>query len=185
MAASCSRGREILLRLDLGRGAAITTRCKHRRRAASSACRWTQLDEFRRAGRAARRAHRRPARAPGLRHPRRRRTGATSTRSSRAWPKHRQRRVARHRRRPAVPARRTRRRSISARSADGAGRGQGRVSALRVVARAGPLPRRRRRRAADARDAGQAQGRRALRRHRRRHELADPPGAVRGLARDR
>ena len=55
----------------------------------------------------------------------------------------------------------------------------------RAAVRAGPLPRRRRRRAADARHLPQARREPRLRDRRRRDERPDPPGALRRLARGR
>ena len=63
-------------------------------------------------------------------------------------------------------------------------RAQGRASEAGAVDRAGPLSRCGSRRAAGAGHAAQGQGRSALRRRRDRHELADPPGAVRRASRD-
>src|SRR5690606_1875859 len=89
----------------------------------------------------------------------------------------------RHRRRPARPLPRGRRALRPRRLGRGPGRGQGRVSRVPAGDRAGPLPGRRIRRAAAHRHPGGGEGRDPARRCRRRHERADAPDAVRGLAR--
>ena len=183
--ASCSRGQAIHLRIDLGSGAATTTRYAPAASASKFGLALDQLDAFR----ALAREH--GARITGLHaHLGCGILDAAHWRSVYAQLASLAEgfgsdRNARYRRRPrrALAPGRSRARSRGARRRPR--RSEARLSAVRAMDGAGSLPRRRCRRAARARDADQAQGQRPLRRHRRRHEFADPSGTVRGLARDR
>src|SRR3569623_1417965 len=133
----------------------------------------------------ARRAYHRPARAPGLGHLRDRPL-ARGVRAARCLGRSlRARRHAQHRRWPGRALAAGRSRHRPRRAGCRAGRGEAGLPAIQAVAGAGPLPRGRSRRAAGARQPAQAEGRFPLRRHRHRHEFADPPGALRRLSRDR
>ena len=146
------RGRTIWLRIDLGHGEGHHEKVRTGGVAAKFGLPMTRFDAFIARGAQARRAHQRPARAPGQRH---RGSAALARRvraPGRAGRQHRHDRDDRHRRRPADPVHaRGAGRSTSALWRGGLDEIKAAYPRYGAGDRAGPLPGRRERRAAAAR----------------------------------